>query len=248
MPELSNPKWEAFAREYLVDFNGAQAAIRAGYSANAAKQKGSELLGTDIIGERVRELIEARSWRTEITADRVLRELAVIGFADMADFVTWGSGGVGLRESSELREGLSRAVESISEGKEGEIKIKLHNKLGALSKLAEHLGMKGAAHPSKPMPPVTFDEATTPEQKAEALNATIARLGDLINAGDMSAIRYLLNTQGRERGFVETLPGAMSAASLELIAALLKEFGVDAPVGTIIEKVTEIDQQLNGRK
>lgn len=49
------PKQEAFVREYLVDLNATQAAIRAGYSAKNADKIGPELLGKT----RVREAIEA---------------------------------------------------------------------------------------------------------------------------------------------------------------------------------------------
>ena len=93
MPELSNAKWERFVQEYLVDMNGAQAAIRAGFAVGGAKERAYQLLSDEGVAARLRELIDARAWRTEITADRVLRELAVIGFADMADFATWGAGG-----------------------------------------------------------------------------------------------------------------------------------------------------------
>ncbi len=41
------PKQELFVREYLVDLNATQAAIRAGYSADTARQQGSRLL-TDV--------------------------------------------------------------------------------------------------------------------------------------------------------------------------------------------------------
>lgn len=247
MPELSNPKWEAFAREYLVDFNGAQAAIRAGYSSNGAKQKGSELLGTDVIGERVRELIEARSWRTEITADRVLREWAVIAFSDISDFASWSGYKIEMRDSTEVEPEKLRAVESVSQGRDG-MKIKMHSKLTALQKLAEHLGMRPGGPPSIPMPTTAMNSESPDTEKSEALDAAVRRLFDLINAGDMAAIRYFLNTQGRDRGFVETLPGAVNAVSLEAITKLLREFGVEAPVGTIIEKVMEIDQQLNTKR
>ena len=141
MGKLANAKQETFAQEYLIDLNATKAAIRAGYATKSARSQGQRLLTNDDIAERIAELQQKREKRTEITADKVLQELAAIGFSDIGDFATWGAGGVTLKESSELKEGLTRVVESISEGEEGKVRIKLHNKLGALQKIADHLGM-----------------------------------------------------------------------------------------------------------
>jgi phage terminase small subunit len=66
------PKQEAFVREYLVDLNATQAAIRAGYSAKTANEQGARLLANVSIASAVQAAMDARSERTEITADYVL--------------------------------------------------------------------------------------------------------------------------------------------------------------------------------
>ena len=74
----------------------------------------------------------------------MVRELAQIAFTDMGDYVTWGPDGVRLKDSSELPEGASAAVLEVSETttEHGRtLKIKLHDKLGALNSLAKRLGM-----------------------------------------------------------------------------------------------------------
>lgn len=48
-----NPKQAAFVREYLIDRNAAQAAIRAGYSENGANSKGSQLLAIISISDAI---------------------------------------------------------------------------------------------------------------------------------------------------------------------------------------------------
>lgn len=75
-------KQEAFAREYLVDCNATQAAMRAGYSARTASQTGHELLGKPAVTERITELKAEREQRTEITADQTLADLRYV--ADQA--------------------------------------------------------------------------------------------------------------------------------------------------------------------
>lgn len=86
MSSLS-PKQLQFCKEYLIDLNATQAAIRAGYSINAAKEQGSRLLTYANIQEKIQELKQLRSERTEITADMVLKELAAVGFAKITDFL-----------------------------------------------------------------------------------------------------------------------------------------------------------------
>ena len=76
-----SPKQACFIREYVVDLNGA-AAVRAGYSHATAKEQASRLLTNVNIKEAVAAAMHDRAERTEITADRVLREYAKIAFAD----------------------------------------------------------------------------------------------------------------------------------------------------------------------
>ena len=140
-----------FVEEYLVDLNATQAAIRAGYSARTADKIGSELLGKTRIAEAISDAQAARSERTQVTADQVIAELAAIGFAKLGDYAAWGPSRFELFESGAVD---SRAVQEIkvketvlAGGENGETVvrreygIKLHDKLKALVKLGEHLGM-----------------------------------------------------------------------------------------------------------
>ena len=54
-------KQEAFCREYLIDLNGTQAAIRAGYSEKSAPSIGEENLNRPEIMERIQANIDKRS-------------------------------------------------------------------------------------------------------------------------------------------------------------------------------------------
>lgn len=70
-------KEEMFAREYIIDFNGTQAYIRAGFKVkndNVAKTQASKLLTKPTIVKRLEELRAERNERVEITADWVLKE------------------------------------------------------------------------------------------------------------------------------------------------------------------------------
>lgn len=77
-----NPKQKAFCEEYIIDLNAAQAAIRVGYSSNTAKEQASRLLTDVNVQEYIHKLQKERSKRTEVTADRVLLEIARLAFND----------------------------------------------------------------------------------------------------------------------------------------------------------------------
>lgn len=78
---------ELFAREYLLDLNGRQAAIRAGYSPQSARITASELLARADVQEAVAKAMEERAARTGITADRVLERLWAIATADPRELI-----------------------------------------------------------------------------------------------------------------------------------------------------------------
>lgn len=81
-------KQEAFCREYLVDLNATQAAIRAGYSVNTAGKIGSENLAKPEIQSYLSELKSIRNERNKIDADYVLRRLVEIDQMDVLDILT----------------------------------------------------------------------------------------------------------------------------------------------------------------
>ncbi len=71
-------KQECFVKEYLIDLNATQAAIRAGYSEKTAGQIGDENLKKPQISEAIQKAMDARAQRTEITADYVLNGIKSI--------------------------------------------------------------------------------------------------------------------------------------------------------------------------
>ena len=70
-----NEKQKQFCNEYLIDFNGTQAAIRAGYSKKTAYSMANENLRKPEIQAYLKELIENRNERVQITQDEVIRDI-----------------------------------------------------------------------------------------------------------------------------------------------------------------------------
>ena len=62
-------KQERFCQEYIIDYNGAQAAIRAGYAENSARKTASRMLTNADILARVRELQREQTARLALTQD-----------------------------------------------------------------------------------------------------------------------------------------------------------------------------------
>ncbi len=83
MNNRMTPKQQRFVEEYLIDLNATQAAIRTGYSPNTADVQGSRLLSNIKVQRAVANRMAERSKRTEVAADRVLLEIARIGFSDL---------------------------------------------------------------------------------------------------------------------------------------------------------------------
>lgn len=139
MAEL-NDKQKRFVAEYLVDLNGTQAAIRAGYAEASADVHACRLLGNDKVKAEITEAMQKRSERTEITQDRVLNELAALGFYDIADYAQIEYGRAVLKDTSDIPKEKRPAIVSIKEGANG-LEIRLADKLRALEMIGKHLGM-----------------------------------------------------------------------------------------------------------
>ena len=77
-----NPKQKRFVKEYCVDLNGTQAAIRAGYSKKTANEQAAQILAKLSIQEAVKEEQSKIEGRIDITQDKVAQEIAKIAFAE----------------------------------------------------------------------------------------------------------------------------------------------------------------------
>ena len=142
-----------FVDEYLVDFNATQAAVRAGYSEKTAYRAGASNIRKCQIQAEISRRQKDLQRRTEVTQERVVRELARVAFADAASHVQ-----VRLREvpcpdgtrarvpvvevkpTAELTDDQRAAIAQIKQGANG-IEVKMYDKIKALELLGRHIGM-----------------------------------------------------------------------------------------------------------
>lgn len=158
MPVLSNPRHELFAQSLATGKSATEAYRLAGYEGD--RRNAARLATNDDIADRVEELLRAGARRAEVTVEQVVREYARLGFSDIRRAVDWRSvvsetgeededgvpvsrtmNEVALVASDEIDRDTARAIAEISQTKEGALKVKFHDKKGALDSIARHLGM-----------------------------------------------------------------------------------------------------------
>lgn len=138
-------KQALFVSEMLVDGNASAAAKRAGYSERTAEKIGSENLRKPDIAEAIAKAQSKRLERNEVTAERVIAQLAAIAFLDVRKAFDAEGKLLPLHEiDDDTRAAL---VVEVSQGFDQDgnpvqtRKVKFADKLVALDKLARHLGL-----------------------------------------------------------------------------------------------------------
>lgn len=133
-------KQKRFVEEYLIDLNATQAAIRAGYSSDTAGSIGAENLKKPEIKSKIDKAMAERSRRTGINQDRVLLELARIGFAKITDVVDPETAKI-KTDASEDDLACIQSIKIKPNEFGTEREVRLYDKKSALVDLGKHLGM-----------------------------------------------------------------------------------------------------------
>lgn len=142
------PQKEAFATGLACGLSQSEAYRRAyPHSAKWKDQtiwsRAYELARDGEVLARVQELIDKAAEANGITVERIIAELAKIAFGDPRRVMSWGPGGVKLLPSDALPDDAAAMVSEVAEtvsASGGSLKLKTHDKLGALKMLAEIKG------------------------------------------------------------------------------------------------------------
>jgi phage terminase small subunit len=145
-------KQRLFVAEYLIDGNATRAAVAAGYSEETARSIGSENLTKPAVAAEIERRLQKRLEKLEISGDRVLRELALMGFARMDSYIAITDAGEAYVDLSAIKSNpdLAAAVQEVTvdeytEGRGDQarevkrVKFKLSDKRGSLELLGKHL-------------------------------------------------------------------------------------------------------------
>lgn len=129
-PDNLTDKQRAFVEEYLKDFNATQAAIRAKYSEESARQIGSENLSKPYIAELVRQRIA----ETAMSADEVLLRLAEQARGIPAKYIsTKGT----VKVAQLVRDGKTHLIKKISDTAQGRM-YEFYDAQSALQLIGRH--------------------------------------------------------------------------------------------------------------
>jgi phage terminase small subunit len=151
-PELTQRRLD-FAKFYLIDPNGEQSAIKAGFSRLTAAQQASRLLNNVKVQAEIARLRKAREDRLEASADFVVRELMRLAKFDIRDAFDPITGQ--LKDIKDMSEDVAKCISSIEvkdlyeydEDAEKKVKvgntktIRVWDKKGALELLGQHFGI-----------------------------------------------------------------------------------------------------------
>jgi len=181
------PAEQVFVEQYLVDLNGTRAYRVAfpGAAYGSARALASKLVAKVNVAAEIRAARAAQQRRTQITADKALRELARVAFSDLIDLFD-GEGR--LRSAREMPLDARRAAASVKVSRErvarrvtrrGKttttttvrecvIEVKFWDKVAALERLFRHLGLE------TPIPPLEALLRSLPPRMAAGVRAALA--------------------------------------------------------------------------
>lgn len=118
-------------------------------------------MANDGISDYIEKLRSQQSKRTEVTADKVIAELAAIAFADRTELAKVDkNGSVRFTPTDSLPDDVKKIISGIKEGKFG-TEVSSYDKVKALELLGKHLGL--------------WEKATTGND-----NAALAKLDEVL--------------------------------------------------------------------
>ena len=201
-------KQRLFIAEYLVDHNATRAAKAAGYSETSASQIGHMLLHDPqyrAVQEVIEARIEARLLELGLAEGRIIEELRRIALSNITEIADWGTIASGeapiqarhwakLKDSSETPQAATAAIKRIKV-RPHSVSIELHDKVEALTKLGQLLGLRFGER----------QEAMHRPAQVEAIDMTVF---EQLDPDERAALRKILEAHRNSK------PGAGSLRSV----------------------------------
>lgn len=167
-------KQELFCREYLVDLNATQAAIRAGYSKKTASEQGARLFANVKVQNYIQELKQQRNERNKVNADYVLKRLVEIDQMDILDILAPSGDFLPIKEWPKTwRTTLSGLDISIIGGGDSDAimkKIKWPDKTKNLELLGKHVSIQAFKEKTETTVSVVDEIASLMQEISDEVN------------------------------------------------------------------------------
>ncbi len=156
--EALNEKQLRFCHEYIISLDGTKAykEVYDTETSRSASNGASRLMQRPEIRAYIEELKLRRIQRTDVDADRVVAELARLGFSDIRNVMNWSEHTIKWHPSDDISDEAAATISEISETirevetehnddvqttKTTTRRMKLHSKISALQKLSDHVGV-----------------------------------------------------------------------------------------------------------
>ena len=149
-PNELNAKQRKFINEYLKTGQKAKSAVRAGYSPRSAHAHASYLLRNDKIKAELERRTKQIETKSDVSKEKVLRELALLGFSNMIDYIKPTEDGLYTLDLNNITRDKAAAIQELNIDEDyigsgsdkvlrRKIKVKLYNKVQPLELLGKHL-------------------------------------------------------------------------------------------------------------
>ena len=168
-------KQELFCQQYIIDFNGAQAAIRAGYSPDSAKEIASENLTKPNVKARIDQLKADVFLAVGITQAKVYRELSRLAFFDIRSIYTESGSLKNIKDFDDESAAVVAGIKVYDEWGENEeggkvkigetVEVKLINKVSALENIIKIAGWQAPI--KSELTAIVWNEQKTYDSKQE---------------------------------------------------------------------------------
>ena len=140
---MSDRAWK-FCHEFVKIGVRYLAAISAGYAKKSAYNQANRLMKNENVVNKISELREKLSKKMEISTESVLREYAKLGYTDLTDVVDMSTGSPIFKDLEAIDPKYLGAIQAISVDQHGRLKVKMHDKKGALDSLGKNLDLFAA--------------------------------------------------------------------------------------------------------
>jgi phage terminase small subunit len=163
------PKQQRFVEQYVIDFNAAAAARRAGYSARTAKSIGHENLTKPDVAAEIKRTVAAQTEKATLTAHEAWLELSYIARSSIAEIFDCSGKTLKIRLANEIPESARRAIKSMkvvtytvgTDAVVTSMAVTFWDKPRALFLILKALGeLEPRERPSAPFPPFPMTQAS----------------------------------------------------------------------------------------
>ena len=156
MDEELTPRQQRFVQEYMVDLNGTQAAIRAGYSRKTAQEQASRLLSNVMVRDAVEDAKDELRRKTMRRTQKILKQIDEMALADIDDIIDFNDEHLAMkreisREAKRTLRSVKATRRTVVIGDDGNIttletvEIKMCDKINACRLALQYRGLLDVA-------------------------------------------------------------------------------------------------------